>query len=68
MIEVHYLFEDFLFGKNIMGRRKNYEFIYDHFGYDYDTVVVYIDGACFNNGYPDAAAGLGVWFNYGHAL
>lgn len=45
--------------------RKHFEFIYD---YDDYTVVVYIDGACYNNGRPNAAAGLGVWFNYGHAL
>lgn len=46
--------------------RGHYDFIEDD--YDYDTVVVYIDGACSNNGKSYAAAGLGVWFNYGHAL
>lgn len=45
--------------------RKHFDFIYD---YDDYTVVVYTDGACFNNGRPNASAGLGVWFNYGHAM
>lgn len=48
--------------------RGHYNFIYDDDDYYYDTVLVYIDGACFNNGRPYAAAGLGVWFNYGHAM
>lgn len=30
--------------------------------------VVYIDGACSNNGRPNAAAGLGVWFNRNHKM
>lgn len=40
------------------------EFIYDNFG----SVLVYIDGSCFNNGRPNAKAGLGVWFNYDHEM
>ncbi|XP_066250148.1 ribonuclease H [Euwallacea similis] len=31
-------------------------------------VVVYTDGACENNGKPNARAGIGVWFNDGHPL
>ena len=34
-------------------------FIVDSDGY----VVVYTDGACFNNGKPDAQAGISVWFD-----
>ena len=29
---------------------------------------VYVDGACKNNGQPDAAAGYGVWFGKNHEL
>ena len=30
--------------------------------------VVYTDGACFNNGYYGARAGVGVWWGYDHPL
>lgn len=40
--------------------------------YDFDTVgdhvVVYTDGACTNNGRPNAKAGIGVWFGVNHPL
>jgi len=38
-------------------------------GFDIDDnycVRVYTDGACFRNGQPDAAAGIGVWFGRNH--
>lgn len=39
----------------------------DELIFDYDQyVLVYIDGACSNNGKWNAAAGLGVVFNYDH--
>lgn len=42
--------------------------LYDDFLFDDDSfVVVYTDGACFNNGRWNAAAGLGVVFNYEHS-
>lgn len=50
----------------IMARYRNYDFIWDD--YDDDVVVVYVDGSCLNNGRRNAAAGVGVWFNYYHAL
>ncbi|XP_075221758.1 uncharacterized protein LOC142324724 [Lycorma delicatula] len=34
----------------------------------FGAVVVYTDGACSNNGRPDAKAGIGVWFNFNHPL
>lgn len=42
---------------------ENSDLMYD----DYDNFVhVYTDGACSNNGRWNAAAGLGVVFNYDH--
>ena len=38
------------------------EFQIDNDGF----VRVYTDGACFSNGYEDAAGGVGVWFNHNH--
>lgn len=38
------------------------DLMYDNDGY----VIVYVDGACSNNGRRNAAAGLGVVFNYDH--
>ena len=31
-------------------------------------IVVYTDGACRNNGYHGASAGIGVWFGEDHPL
>ena len=31
-------------------------------------IVVYTDGACRNNGYHGASAGIGVWFGDNHPL
>ena len=53
-------------------KRNNYVGKYaDRYLYDDDdfvvedgSVVVYTDGACLRNGYEDAQAGIGVWFNY----
>ncbi len=43
--------------------------MYDDFIEDDDEfIVVYIDGACFNNGRWNASAGLGVWFNHDHRM
>ncbi|KAI4469424.1 ribonuclease h1 [Holotrichia oblita] len=36
------------------------------FDYENDFVVVYTDGACENNGFKGAKAGLGVWFGDDH--
>lgn len=47
-----------------MARHGNYDFIEDSNGYSH----VYTDGSCENNGQPNAAAGLGVWFGEGHPL
>lgn len=33
-----------------------------------DYVVVYTDGACLNNGKPNAKAGIGVWFGDNNPL
>lgn len=44
--------------------RKEVELPKDVDGY----VVVYTDGSCLNNGKPNAAAGIGVWFDDGHPL
>ena len=38
------------------------DFIIDDDGF----VVVFTDGACINNGTPNAQAGIGIWFGYGH--
>lgn len=45
---------------------RNYNFNYDNDG----RVVVYIDGACENNGYymNGSSAGIGVWFGDRHPL
>lgn len=54
------------FAKDVvkMTRYGNYDFMEDHEGY----VQVYTDGACENNGNPNAAAGYGVYWGEGHAL
>lgn len=44
--------------------KMNNQFNYDDDGF----VLVYIDGACFHNGKPNATAGLGVWFNHNHRM
>lgn len=41
-----------------------YQFIEDYDGF----ILVYIGGAYFNYGKPNAAAGLGVWYNHDHML
>lgn len=44
-----------------------YEYEDELLMYDDDEfVIAYIDGACSNNGGWNAAAGLGVVFNYNH--
>ena len=44
---------------------NGYKFILDDWSY---KVVVYTDGACRNNGYRGATAGIGVWFGDNHPL
>ena len=46
------------------GNDDLFNFVFDDNGY----VVVYTDGACSNNGRPNAKAGLGVWFDENHPL
>lgn len=50
--------------KGQMKKYGKYWFVEDADGY----VQVYTDGSCENNGRPNAIAGLGVFFNDGHAL
>lgn len=39
-----------------------------NFDCENDFVVVYTDGACENNGFKGAKAGVGVWFGDDHPL
>jgi ribonuclease HI len=43
---------------------NGYKFMLD----EWNKVVVYTDGACRNNGYRRASAGIGVWFGDNHPL
>ncbi|KRT81176.1 hypothetical protein AMK59_5978 [Oryctes borbonicus] len=38
------------------------------FEYENNHVIVYTDGACENNGFKGAKAGIGVWFGDDHPL
>lgn len=49
---------------NISNKIIKTDFDRDENGY----VIVYTDGACENNGKPNARAGLGVWFGHNHPL
>uniref|UniRef100_A0A1B6DWM3 Ribonuclease H n=1 Tax=Clastoptera arizonana TaxID=38151 RepID=A0A1B6DWM3_9HEMI len=51
-------------GRQILENSKSEEFIISEDGF----VSVFTDGACSRNGFHDAKAGIGVWFNHGHPL
>ena len=49
------------------GSEPDYYDNQDNFEIDEEGFVhVYTDGACINNGTPNAQAGIGVWFGYRH--
>lgn len=49
-------------------KRVNIDSASGDFAKEGDYVVVYTDGACENNGKPNAKAGVGVWFGQNHPL